>query len=155
MSRLIIDAYGRSVLDESFVPPAIPVRPIAERRAEASAKVTAERRRLEAGGITVLGNQFQTDIAARIRYLRLENKGAAAIGKGGSADAPIKVKGKGLLWPTANGGAVVMTAALAQAVVGDLEGFDVALFEREAVLLATIAASDSPEDVDILAGWPA
>jgi hypothetical protein len=154
MPRLIIDAYGGAVLDESFVPPVFPPKPIAERRAEASAKVTAERQRLESAGITVLGNRFQTDLAARIRYLRLENKGTAAVGKGGATDAPLKVKGKDLLWPAA-GGAVAMTAALAQTVVDDLEGFDVALFEREAVLLATIAASDSPEDVDILVGWPA
>lgn len=115
-------------------------QPLPERRASALAALKARRDQAMASGVTIGGVTVATD---DLSQQRLTSAALAA-----QIDPNSVVN-----WKTADGfvtlGAAQITP-LALAVRGHVQ----ACFDREAVLLAEIEASDAPEAVDISTGWP-
>lgn len=121
---------------EAFHPPEEPARTLAEIEAELKLRRDAAM----ASGVTVGGVAVHTDDLSQQRI----TSAALAV----TLDAGLTINWK------ADGGFVTLSAlqitAIAQAVRAHVQ----ACFDREAELLAALAAAEDPEQVDITTGWP-
>ena len=98
-------------------------------------------RKTQAGGYTVLGKWYHSDLFSRTQQIGLVLMGAGV---------PV-----GLQWKTMDGSFVTMTQVLAAQVFAAAAANDQALFARAEALRTEVFAASDPATVNINAGWPA
>jgi hypothetical protein len=147
----VLDAWeaARDAIDSP------PAEPLQDRRDAAWVRVKAIRTTVEDGGALAGGHWFQTDTASRIKLMRLDTKATAALALGGSPTDVLTVAGNPVAWKSAENVLVPMTIELAQAITLAVEVLDAQAYGHAEQLRAQIMASETPESVDITAGWPA
>jgi hypothetical protein len=93
------------------------------------------------GGCLVSGKWFHTDSYSKLQQLTLVTLGASIPA--------------GIQWKTMDGSFIEVTPALLQELFAAQTSRELAIFNHCESLLAAMEASDTPELVDIQAGWPA
>ena len=104
-----------------------------------SIKAERDRRTLH-GGYRVAGKWFHSDVFSRSQQIGMVMLGASLPA--------------GLQWKTMDGSFVPMTPTLAQQVFGAAAASDALIFGAAEAKRASLEASTTPWDYNVLAGWP-
>lgn len=119
--------------------------PLETRKEQAWERIKQERDRRKSLGVKVGANWYHSDADSRIQQLALAMMGAAIPA--------------GLQWKTLTKTPppvfVAMTPALASGIFQATAGSDAAIFGAAEIHRVAMEASETPEDYDCTAGWPA
>lgn len=141
-----------SAKDVLYPPEVLPT--IQNRRLAVWEKIKAHRTFVEGDGVYVQGHWYHTDADSRIKFMRLDRKADIALAAGGQASTLLQVVGNNIYWKTLPNVMVGVTCSIAQGVVQATEILDATGYARAEVLRNQVMASNSPESINIMSGWP-
>jgi hypothetical protein len=150
----LIPADAEQITEAQAIEIANPAPSLEQRREAVWEAVKSERKSRVSGGVLVSGHWYHTDADSRVQHMRLADKAAALLAGGGVGADVLQVAGQPIAWKTLANDLVPMTAALAVAIVEDIEVLDALAFARAETLRAQIEASSDPDSIDITTGWP-